>query len=128
MSNVYYEPEEFGLELFGALDEPDLSYEFNMVAVWRDLETNRLYFAGDSGCSCPSPFEDEGRADLTPLTRTKTNWDAFQVALNETKPWRYDYTDNREYEPTGGYHGMWLADKTDLEAKVLRHLREHGLE
>lgn len=55
--NVYYNPDEYGYTLVGVLDEEDLSYEFNMLCVWMD-DSGRLRWAQDSGCSCPSPFED----------------------------------------------------------------------
>lgn len=43
-------------------------YSFDIVAVWRDNETGRLFGAFDSGCSCPSPFEDFSRLeDMTPI-------------------------------------------------------------
>lgn len=55
MSNPYYHPEDFGLTIVGMIEvEPD--YDFDMLVVWTDGTT--LYWAEDSGCSCPSPFED----------------------------------------------------------------------
>lgn len=58
MSNVYYEPNDFGLELVCELEYSSGHYEFDTRCVWRHTETGRLYTARDSGCSCPSPFED----------------------------------------------------------------------
>ena len=58
MNNVYYTPNNFGLEMIVEVDwTPGEPYEFNMTCVWRD-KTGQLYMASDSGCSCPSPFED----------------------------------------------------------------------
>ena len=75
MANVYYDPAKFGLEIVAELDA-DLSYEFDMVIVWRD-RAGDLWAAADSGCSCPTPFEDVGypgdmvavrsEADVAPL-------------------------------------------------------------
>lgn len=70
--NPYYYPEELGLKIVGELDEQDMSYEFNMLIVWKD-ENNNLYYAKDSGCSCPTPFEDYvyekgGEVPMTPIT------------------------------------------------------------
>ena len=53
---IYYTPEHHGLELVGSASEDDMSYEFDIFAVWKD-ESGNLYWASDSGCSCPSPFE-----------------------------------------------------------------------
>jgi hypothetical protein len=70
MSNIYYSPENYGLEIVATLNG-DLGYEFDMLVVWK-TKTGRkkLYWAQDSGCSCPSPFEDYPNIDaLNVLTR-----------------------------------------------------------
>ena len=51
----YYDPEHYGLSIVGVVEE-ELSYEFDMFVIWTDGET--YYWASDSGCSCPIPFED----------------------------------------------------------------------
>lgn len=64
--NVYNAPEEWGTEIVAVYSDDDLSYEFNMFVVWRDLETGYIFYANDSGCSCPSPFEwVDGPEDVT---------------------------------------------------------------
>lgn len=40
------------------LREPD--YSFDTFKVWYHSESEKYYWARDSGCSCPSPFEDYG--------------------------------------------------------------------
>ncbi|MFB6726807.1 hypothetical protein ACFCV3_41950 [Kribbella sp. NPDC056345] len=55
--SLLYSPEDHGLTLVGELDFSSGSYEFDYTAVWIDAEGN-LKWADDSGCSCPSPFED----------------------------------------------------------------------
>lgn len=56
MSNVYYSPEEFGLTVVAELSkEPE--YDFDILVVWEHTDGTR-YWAHDSGCSCPIPFED----------------------------------------------------------------------
>jgi hypothetical protein len=67
MNNIYYNPESCGLEIFA---EEDIggSYEFDTLCVWREKKTGFLYWAQDSGCSCPTPFEGRSSiADLTPM-------------------------------------------------------------
>lgn len=79
-NNPYYSPEKCGLKLADELDA-DLSYEFEMVAIWKDVKSKRFYWDSDSGCSCPSPFEDVRRlSDLTALN--KTHFKLFQDAVN----------------------------------------------
>lgn len=58
MSNVYYSPEELGLEPLGEFEIHEADYSFDIFAAWRDPKTGLFYSASDSGCSCPSPFED----------------------------------------------------------------------
>ena len=57
MPNIYYDTIE-GLTRVGELDEPNLSYEYNMLIVLQHTPSGRLFWAKDSGCSCPTPFED----------------------------------------------------------------------
>ena len=66
--NVYNTPEKYGLVIVAeAAKEP--CYDFDMVVVFRHEDTGHLYWAADSGCSCPSPFEDYHSLDsLTRLT------------------------------------------------------------
>lgn len=58
MSNIYYQPEDFGLETVGQIDFSDGNYCFNYRVIWRRLSDGQLLTGADSGCSCPSPFED----------------------------------------------------------------------
>lgn len=54
--DVYYDASEFGLEKVLEINEKDLAYEFDMFVVWKKDDV--YYWASDSGCSCPSPFEN----------------------------------------------------------------------
>lgn len=67
--NIYYHPEQYGLTLFGEVEWSDGCYQFDTTAVWkRDLD-GAFFMAEDSGCSCPSPFENHTAASLAgPLT------------------------------------------------------------
>lgn len=73
--NVYYHPENQGLEMFGSLEENE-SYQFGIVAVVRDVAGD-LYWASDFGCSCPSPFEDIPFEDWQDVRET---WTEFETA------------------------------------------------
>ena len=80
MSNIYCNPEKFGLTIVDEVDGAD-SYEFDMIVVWQRTEDERLFWASDSGCSCPSPFENYNDVDsLEPLNRH--TYAAFVAALN----------------------------------------------
>lgn len=56
-TNVYYHPEKHGLTQVAMLDFSSGHYEFDYTVAWVD-ENKNLYWADDSGCSCPSPFEN----------------------------------------------------------------------
>ena len=66
--NLYSAPQKWALIIVGTLEE-GLSYEFNMFVVWKNMR-GEFFYAGDSGCSCPSPFEDyTSISDLTKATK-----------------------------------------------------------
>lgn len=87
-STISSEPERAGLELIADLEPGDLSYEFDTFAVWRDTATGGLYYAADSGCSCPSPFE--WARSLGDLTRVDPN--RFDAFISDVKGWAIDYS------------------------------------
>lgn len=63
-----YRPEDYGAEIVAECDVREPDYSFDIVAVFRSLETGALWGAFDSGCSCPTPFEDFARLeDMTPI-------------------------------------------------------------
>lgn len=58
MINYYYDPAQAGLEMLTFEDAAaHEDYGFNILAFWADRD-GLVYSASDSGCSCPSPFED----------------------------------------------------------------------
>lgn len=95
--DVYYDPEKCGVTLVVMLDRPDLSYEFDMLGVWRDDATGRLGWASDSGCSCPSPFEDYNSfGDLTLLGDSP---DALRALEDEAWSTLLSYSESRNDAP-----------------------------
>lgn len=74
--DVYYSPEKFDLVPVGEIYMHEPDYDFDIIAVWRHIGSGDVYWARDSGCSCPSPFEDYN--SLEKLTRlTSANLDEF---------------------------------------------------
>lgn len=88
MSNVYYHPESVGLYI---VMENDIagSYEFDMCVLWKHLATGRLFYAFDSGCSCPSPFENEFFENENGVIRTSLqevtarNWEGAAEEMSK---------------------------------------------
>ena len=81
--NIYYDPEDYGLKVL-AMAEADLSWEFSMFVVWVD-EKGMLFYAEDSGCSCPDPFG--GINHITQLLRLDGHFglESFYQTLNYWK-------------------------------------------
>lgn len=66
--NFYFNPESRNCEIVAVLDEPNLSYEYATAIVLKEKESGKLYAAFDSGCSCPTPFENfRSLEDFTPI-------------------------------------------------------------
>jgi hypothetical protein len=74
--NPYYSPELCGLEIFEEIDTAD-SYEFDKLVVWKKNDDGSLWWDCDSGCSCPSPFDNSDNGhDLKQITHdTVYNFD-----------------------------------------------------
>jgi len=53
----YYQPEKFDLVPVAEIDYSDGNYCFDIRVVWKH-SSGDFYTMRDSGCSCPSPFED----------------------------------------------------------------------
>lgn len=77
-------------------------YEFDMIVVWRQVETGELRAAHDSGCSCPNPF-----AGLT--------WDGM-LPIKEVSDL------DELFRHTEGAEGI-----AEIKAKVHRSLRDARL-
>ena len=57
MPDVYYSPEKFDLKPYVEVELDEPNYSFDILMVWKH-ESGKFYWATDSGCSCPSPFEE----------------------------------------------------------------------
>ncbi len=118
MENVYYSPEKFGLEILGELKDPEAIDGFNTLIVLRGLETGRLFWATDAGCSCPGPFEDYTSID-TLAKITDDTWSDFQqtVALHAVGALSAEKLSAPSFQSLA-------CDKTQLLSKVARLLLE----
>jgi hypothetical protein len=79
MPGFYYNPEKYGLETVGQIDWDDDDYQFCMTVVWQRVEDGKFLYGDDSGCSCPSPFEDVAINDLKEIVSLAE----FQQMLEE---------------------------------------------
>lgn len=87
--NIYYDPEKFGLETIGEIDWSSGAYEFDYTVVWKRISDGRFVYAEDSGCSCPSPFEQTGIEGLIVL-RKRGGLAEFKAHCAEREGTGYD--------------------------------------
>lgn len=79
-----YCPEKLGLELVAYIEWTHRSYEFDLTKVWRKLDDGTLWYADDSGCSCPVPFEDTEELDrLFNLEPLEARYDRSRAEAND---------------------------------------------
>lgn len=65
LNNIYYSPEKYGLQTIGEI-ELGGSYDFDTHVFFVNSQ-GKVFYAHDSGCSCPTPFDDFGIDNLTPV-------------------------------------------------------------
>ncbi len=93
--NPYYDNEKLGLEII-SFDQPDLSYEYNTLCFWATKD-GKVYSASDSGCSCPTPFEDaHARETYEEVLQTLERVGSVKQAESIFNSWNKGY-DNRPY-------------------------------
>jgi len=110
-NNIYSSPEKHGLEVFAEIHDNE-PYQFNMVIVFKH-ENGDLFWGADSGCSCPSPFEDyNGIEDLE-----KLNEDTF-----------HDFDASVSARYSGDYCDVSDADISEMVAKVSKYLWDRSKE
>ena len=76
--NPLYSPARSGLEHVATLCLTRQAYQFDLLVVWRRLDTGALVYGTDRGCSCPTPFEGVEVSYLRDFSRT-----AIQSLLRE---------------------------------------------
>ena len=80
---IYFEPEKYGFEAIGQIEWEGRSYEFDLTVVVRETATGKLFYAADSGCSCPTPFEFQTRESLTEITSSQVFLDHIKERLKD---------------------------------------------
>lgn len=83
----YYSPEHFGLTTFGEADAGG-GYDFDKFVVWTRADGS-FTWATDTGCSCPSPFEDLDVDDL-PIGTARNAIDDLIAWIGPEDYWNRD--------------------------------------
>lgn len=108
MANIYYDPEQFGLETVGEISWGIPCYDFDLTVVWKRKSDGVFVYAEDSGCSCPSPFEDKGIEDLTVLRKGGGLGD-FQKHCEQRNADRYSSDPDQQAEVVELLERMYAA-------------------
>lgn len=77
-SNVYYNPEHWGLTKIDELENSTGCYEFD-THILLQHENGTLYYCQDAGCSCPTPFEGYNLTNMTIVT--KEGFESFRDSM-----------------------------------------------
>lgn len=98
--NPYYSPDLCGLSILYEINTGE-SYEYDMLVIWKKNDDGTIWWDTDSGCSCPSPFDnaDNGH-DLTQIT-SDTMWNFEQALENH---YRIEESDILEAKRVVGQH------------------------
>lgn len=94
--NPMYNPSSCGLVLIDSLDHAD-SYEFNTDVIFKDIETGALYYAHDSGCSCPTPFEDVNSLSCMEIITSRQRLTAVIKEVQSRHESEYSHSDKQEF-------------------------------
>ena len=71
--NPVYNPSSWGLNIIGSVELNGESYQFNKIYVWK-RQDGKVFYGQDSGCSCPTPFEDfHSYSDMIEVTKESLN-------------------------------------------------------
>lgn len=88
MLNPYYDYEKLGLDIFEI--EEILGYEFNKLVFFKMVKfsPSEVWYLTDSGCSCPTPFEDycgETLKDIIPQMNQIRDYDYAEDVIKSWK-------------------------------------------
>lgn len=76
----YDEENDIKTTTLAEIYDPNACYSFDTFWIFKHDESGRIFYGSDSGCSCPSPFENEhfNSPDDTSFQEvTKINFETF---------------------------------------------------
>jgi hypothetical protein len=109
--DIYYSPDKVGMEAFADVDVLYEAYEFHLLAVWKAVLTGDLYAAADTGCSCPTPFEELGSLAELAAINDVADLDPLLTYLSGTS-YRFEESGNSQgIEQLRGKVASYLIDR-----------------
>lgn len=132
MTDIYYHPADYGLEILWTAED-DEPYAFDIIAAWGSRLSGAVYLGRDSGCSCPSPFQDFTEPDcVNRLTRVDPERGRDEVRAAILAIMRSDYEWRREYVYDEDARGASAAEQeryaSDGADRILDWARGRRLE
>lgn len=122
--NLYYDPEHFGLTVIGELNDPEASWSFDTFVVWKHEETGTIYWARDSGCSCPSPFDIyTSLGTATKVISMHDFIDAVKEYFDSVAPYSGNYESRETWETSSHEKNSFNTLKADA-LELIRLVRE----
>ena len=115
--NPYYNPEKLGLSLL-SFDEPNLCYEYNTLCFWK-TEDGRIYTASDSGCSCPTPFEQYAGTTLDEVLQQLERIGSLEQAERIFESWN----DNGRLSISSNGGELSISSKNELTEWIKDNLK-----
>jgi hypothetical protein len=117
--NPYYNPEKLELELL-SFDEPNLSYEYNTLCFWATKD-GRVYSASDSGCSCPTPFENYEGNTQTEVLRNLERIGSVEQAESIFDSWNKNYN-RKPFLKNSEKQLMteWVSERLKINNKICK--------
>ncbi len=79
-----YPSDDNNWQMLAELDLEEPYYSFDLLVVWRNIITGEVVYATDSGCSCPSPFENHEADDYKEFS-----WSAIDAVIAEHRADEY---------------------------------------
>jgi hypothetical protein len=58
-ANMWGLPDDLAIETIAMIEDPQANYSFDNFWIFKHKASGRIFYGQDSGCSCPTPFEDD---------------------------------------------------------------------
>lgn len=88
--NPYYSPEKLNLSIL-SFDRPGMSYEYDMYLFVKTPD-GRVYSCQDSGCSCPTPFDNYSATNMDAAIQGMERIGNYEDAAQQLKYWAKNYS------------------------------------
>ena len=113
--NIYNDPKKWGLVPITDEDRAG-PYEFDIFSAWYAPKDKRpgVFFATDSGCSCPTPFSNF-------VERSDLNWtNRVEEVMSAIDRWNHGMTEDNDYNEV-------RHNASSLKGKIRNYFDENSI-